>query len=428
MTMSSEATPLAIEDYEAIEAAVMETARGRWFLDEYARRHRQADTLTIVETLERIERTINRQRKVPDIDRIRLDLADMAEAIIRTKQEIFQMKVESEEGGRFAEASNELDAIVTQTEQATEVILQNAEKAQELAWTFRESGANPEHCDQLDEYITEIYTGCSFQDLTGQRTRKVVTVLRYLESRINSMTGIWGMDEVEDAVVADSAKPEEPRGDLNALVKVVESAPNFEFDNALSNPFDTRPDAHLLNGPQLAGRGIDQSDVDSLMDDPLSADDFVAVRAADTHSNADDEESAEPQTPSEGPVLEFGAIEVEAIAAKTVAPVAADEVDAGKPAVVKDDAIAAVEADIFAEADVFAVATTPAPEPVAPRIAAAPIPSAPVRVASLGNTALAVAPAALAEAAPDVAPALMVVKSLDPVANLSAIEKLIVFG
>ena len=103
MTMSSEATPLAIEDYEAIEAAVMETARGRWFLDEYARRHRQADTLTIVDTLERIERTINRQRKVPDIDRIRLDLADMAEAIIRTKQEIFQMKVESEEGGRFAE-------------------------------------------------------------------------------------------------------------------------------------------------------------------------------------------------------------------------------------------------------------------------------------------------------------------------------------
>ncbi|MFX8649096.1 hypothetical protein ABTM34_20855, partial [Acinetobacter baumannii] len=82
---------------------------------------------------------------------------------------------ESEAGGRFAEASNELDAIVSQTEAATETILQNAEKIQELAWTFREAGSDEELCDTLDAAVTEIYTGCSFQDLTGQRTRKVVT-------------------------------------------------------------------------------------------------------------------------------------------------------------------------------------------------------------------------------------------------------------
>ena len=29
--------------YEQIEAAVMETSRGRWFLNEYARRNRHAD-------------------------------------------------------------------------------------------------------------------------------------------------------------------------------------------------------------------------------------------------------------------------------------------------------------------------------------------------------------------------------------------------
>jgi hypothetical protein len=31
-------------DYEAILSAIMETARGRWFLAEYARRNRHADT------------------------------------------------------------------------------------------------------------------------------------------------------------------------------------------------------------------------------------------------------------------------------------------------------------------------------------------------------------------------------------------------
>ncbi len=40
--------PVGDSDYEAIEAAIMETARGRWFLSEYARRHRHADTLTLL--------------------------------------------------------------------------------------------------------------------------------------------------------------------------------------------------------------------------------------------------------------------------------------------------------------------------------------------------------------------------------------------
>ena len=37
-------TPLSETDYEAIAAAVMETARGRWFMAEFAKRNRQADT------------------------------------------------------------------------------------------------------------------------------------------------------------------------------------------------------------------------------------------------------------------------------------------------------------------------------------------------------------------------------------------------
>ncbi|MFC5068247.1 hypothetical protein [Flaviflagellibacter deserti] len=44
------------EDYEAIEAAVMDTARGRWFLAEFARRNRNADTALLLDAIERIER------------------------------------------------------------------------------------------------------------------------------------------------------------------------------------------------------------------------------------------------------------------------------------------------------------------------------------------------------------------------------------
>ena len=46
-------------DFEILEAAVMETARGRWFLAEFARRQRAGDAARILETLERIEARAN---------------------------------------------------------------------------------------------------------------------------------------------------------------------------------------------------------------------------------------------------------------------------------------------------------------------------------------------------------------------------------
>ena len=58
--MSGHAPPagLSEQDFETIEDAVMETARGRWFLREYARRMRAADTNRLLEAISRIERTM----------------------------------------------------------------------------------------------------------------------------------------------------------------------------------------------------------------------------------------------------------------------------------------------------------------------------------------------------------------------------------
>lgn len=54
----AELTPLSLDDYEAIAAAVQETERGRWFLAEYARRNRAADTAQVLEALSGLERKI----------------------------------------------------------------------------------------------------------------------------------------------------------------------------------------------------------------------------------------------------------------------------------------------------------------------------------------------------------------------------------
>src|ERR1700758_3722154 len=53
------------QDYDAIREAFMETSRGRWFLDEYARRNRNADTSMVLDAVSRIEETLAQQRQAP---------------------------------------------------------------------------------------------------------------------------------------------------------------------------------------------------------------------------------------------------------------------------------------------------------------------------------------------------------------------------
>src|SRR5437773_1813446 len=51
------------EDYAAISEAFMETSRGRWFLGEYAKRNRNADTSMVLDAVARIEQSLAAQRQ-----------------------------------------------------------------------------------------------------------------------------------------------------------------------------------------------------------------------------------------------------------------------------------------------------------------------------------------------------------------------------
>lgn len=53
------------ESFESLEAAVLETSRGRWFLEEYARRQRSAETLAILEILKKLENSVTNKSFLP---------------------------------------------------------------------------------------------------------------------------------------------------------------------------------------------------------------------------------------------------------------------------------------------------------------------------------------------------------------------------
>jgi hypothetical protein len=91
--LRSEQPPLADSDYDSILCAVMETARGRWFLHEYVRRNRNADTGTLLAAIERIESLLKTREDAPapaapivdtppGVSAILVQLRDIAENLI----------------------------------------------------------------------------------------------------------------------------------------------------------------------------------------------------------------------------------------------------------------------------------------------------------------------------------------------------------
>lgn len=227
------------EDYKLIEDALLQNPRGRWFLEEYIHRNRPEDTQKLLSAIQRIENTLSDKQEAPaaqqEIDPIRMSIIEMSKAIAKTREEIASIKPEDEQDNQLLTATEELSAIVESTETATNTILEAAEEIQEAAWSLREEGASDTPCDKIDEKTTDIYTACSFQDITGQRTTKVVQALVYIENRVNAMIDIWDL-----------------QGETASKGPIQENT-------------DTRPDSHLLNGPALKGDGLGQDNIDDML-------------------------------------------------------------------------------------------------------------------------------------------------------------------
>src|SRR5579864_2892912 len=127
-------------DYEAICAAVLATERGRWFLAEYARRNRQADTVELVAAIERIAARSStdaaaRWETPPDnvhVERLRAELAELADAIARTRTELASAPAAPISDLALKPAVGPDDAAAERLD-----ILAAAEEIHELAWTMR---------------------------------------------------------------------------------------------------------------------------------------------------------------------------------------------------------------------------------------------------------------------------------------------------
>ena len=162
------------------------------------------------------------------------ELSDLRRQVASLQAELVTMRHPRARSDRLMLAARELDAVVETTAYATDNILATAEEIGSTIDALQRHAADPavdQAADKLGDLLGRLYAECSFQDLTGQRIRRVVGTLAFIESRLAKMVEVFG--------------------------EAYEKLPVPDVDG-------TRGDAALLNGPQLDSAGVSQSEIDRL--------------------------------------------------------------------------------------------------------------------------------------------------------------------
>jgi hypothetical protein len=145
--ISASSTQPSEEDYDAISEAFMETARGRWFLGEYAKRNRNADTRMVLDAVERIEQSLAAQ-KIPEPEPVPDTRLFDALTVIKAAVD------EARDAAAGAVDDLALSQRLAPIRKGTRVI-------REISWRWREIGADSRICDLIDSQVSAIEASCA---------------------------------------------------------------------------------------------------------------------------------------------------------------------------------------------------------------------------------------------------------------------------
>jgi hypothetical protein len=193
-------------DFQAISEAFMETARGRWFLAEVARRNRNADTAMVLDAVARIERSLAAQKEQQAPPPPPQPSSNLPEVLATV-------------GTILAAARDSADAVLS--DPGADLGLGPARKCarviQEIAWGLRESGADGRICTLLESQVEAINAACD-QASAGLLREGVLEAFDHAALRIAALAN------PSDAVAA-------PAEEAAAPVPQVDEAPAAPSDD-----------------------------------------------------------------------------------------------------------------------------------------------------------------------------------------------------
>lgn len=352
--ISARASLPSEEDYDAISQAFMETSRGRWFLGEYAKRNRNADTRMVLDAVARIEETLAAQKQAASESR----LTDALVAIRRAVEE--------------AEAAATAAVGSLASEQNLAPVRKGARIIREISWRWREIGADSRICDLLDSQIGAIEEACG-QISSASPQAALSAAFDLIKARMAGFDdGDMGVPRAPEGAVTPSSSAS---GEMPAAVVAPAVSPANVTEAAIRSPAEV-----------VVATAKTIESIAELVDVTAEPAD-MAAEALDVTSEAA-EENAEAADAYDEALLDMVALEM----------AAPDPADIGEP---PDGVAGEVHVAELPAAEPISVAETPEPpaapaQPPAAQLALQPslepAPPAPLQASlqpSLGSTLIA---------------------------------------
>jgi hypothetical protein len=260
--ISARATQPSEQDYDAIREAFMETARGRWFLGEYAKRNRNADTRMVLDAVARVEENLAAQRQAaPD--------NGLAEALVAIGRAVDEAR---------AAASVAIDDLAL--EETLAPVRKGARVIREIAWRWREIGTDGRICDLIDSQADAIEAGCG-QIASINPLGALSAAFDLIEKEIAAFgDGTAAFAPAAEEAVSSSSSPPSPSDEMPAseLETAQAAAATSNADTAI-NP-QAMPD-ETVGADHESAEATDEA-ADAQAADSQAAD----AQAADAHDEA----------------------------------------------------------------------------------------------------------------------------------------------
>lgn len=196
--------PTITTDYDAIERAIRETSRGRWFLNCYLERNRSAETNMLLAAIGKLESAMRESGNVVD-DVSPLDtLATLREAIGQARSDMAHMPGICGDATPLPIRRFSFEGIPAALGQETRVIRDAAASIHSAAYALQAAGVFQGVARQISERAEAIERACSAQETVVIRAERMSSLLSEIEAELMSLFD----DDQEDASRTDAATAE----------------------------------------------------------------------------------------------------------------------------------------------------------------------------------------------------------------------------
>jgi hypothetical protein len=170
-------------EYRTIEAALLESARGRWFLSEHGRRARRLDSALLEDAIGRLQKSL---RDPPALlGQLQVEIEAIRTGLEATRTELLSR----------APTPAEADG------QQSQAILKAAEDIHELAWSLQANPFDPQGCEQIARNAGKLYALSQSQAIHSERMLAFAASLDGIAARLDGI-----LETVAHEMTIDSSK------------------------------------------------------------------------------------------------------------------------------------------------------------------------------------------------------------------------------